>query len=123
MLEVVVAGSILVVAVMGAMRNHISSQRLLQQSSETELAVETLSSTMAMLLEQPRNELADPSGAFGPNRALGGQPVFQDQNLQYTTPGYQAGDPVPEILTLRLTLTWTTALGETRTLSLVNGQS
>jgi hypothetical protein len=44
--------------------------------------------------------------------------VLEDQAVVYSLPGYADGDPVPDCLSVRLLLTWTSQTGAARSLAL-----
>ena len=118
MIETIVSSTLLLVAMLGAVRVEISSRRLRREAEETSIALDALKSVEATLLAQPLEELADPGGTHAPGTDLQLVPIFENQSAQYTTPGYTPGNALPRVLDLRITLSWASATGTARSLSI-----
>jgi hypothetical protein len=113
LLEVMIAISVLLIAVMAAMSTQVSSMNLIRASEESNTAVSDLHVAMEELLvtTQVANipvlfPAATPIPAFT-NLNLGGETVVP------TYPGMGAG-PVPDPLEVILTLTWNDWRGRPR---------
>lgn len=120
LVEVLIAAAVMTITVMGSLAAHVTSRSLLQESRDTDLANALLRNSMERVLEFPADDLCQGAAPYVP-----GQPMpipdgvaLQNQQIQFTTPGYTLGDPTPSVLDLRLTLTWRSSTGRNRTLFL-----
>lgn len=116
LVEVLIASTLLATSVCWSVLLTVRSRELAAHAQETNVAAGILEAEMAELMTFDRVDLA--GDVYEPNTVLESEEFFTDQVLLYETPGYEAGEPVPEILELSLTLTWTTHRGDTRTLNL-----
>ncbi len=119
LVEFTVAVTVLAIVMLGAFSSQVASRNLLAEARETDLAVDTLRSTMDRLLVRGLEELVDENGDHPPGNAIDvGECPLQDVNVLFSTPGYVPGDPTPDELTIRLELTWTSATRQPRELTL-----
>jgi Tfp pilus assembly protein PilV len=121
LVEVLIAGTILVTALLASVRNQISSLALLESSRDTEVATELLRAAMDECFLASNAELADAGGAYAPGVALDLPEALEGQQLVYTLPGY-AGGAVPAFLEVQFQLTWTSSSGLPRTQVLNGGK-
>ncbi len=108
MVEVMMALSVLLVAVLGAFSSQAASSNLIRISRETDLALADLQACMEQALTLTTDDLPIVGSLFED-----GQPValYEDLNLEgesivATYPGYVAGLTIPDPLEIVLTLTW-----------------
>ncbi len=101
------------------MRGQMASRQLMQEAHDTELAVELLHETLQTLRSESISELLDAGGSYGPDQSITTCDVFHGQDVRYTTPGYAAGDPEPEVLMVELEVTWVSSTGQTRDLAIL----
>lgn len=116
MVEVLIASTLLATSVCWSILLTVRSRELAAQAQETNMAVGLLEAEMAEIMTFDRVELT--GDVYTPGTELDVEEFFTDQVLTYETPGYEVGEPVPEIVEISLTLSWTTSRGATRTLNL-----
>jgi len=110
LVEFTVAVTVLAIVMLGAFSSQVASRNLLAEARETDLAVDTLRSTMDRLLVRGLEELVDENGDHPPGNAIDvGECPLQDVNVLFST---------PDELTIRLELTWTSATRQPRELTL-----
>lgn len=120
MVELMVAISILLFAVSGAVASQVYSQRLASTGAETSAAMADLQTCMERILLRPVETIPVAGSAFEAN-----QPVAAFEGLHLTGerivptyPGYVVGGAVPDPLEIVLTITWRDHGGRTRMLRL-----
>ncbi len=108
MVEVMMALSVLLVAVLGAFSSQAASSNLIRISRETDLALADLQACMEQALTLTTDDLPIVGSLFED-----GQPValYEDLNLEgesivTTYPDYVVGQTIPDPLEIVLTLTW-----------------
>ena len=108
MVEVMLALSVLLVAVLGAFSSQAASSNLIRISRETDLALADLQACMEQALTLTTDDLPIVGSLFED-----GQPValYEDLNLEgesivTTYPDYVVGQTIPDPLEIVLTLTW-----------------
>ncbi|MAG62706.1 MAG: type II secretion system protein [Planctomycetota bacterium] len=108
MVEVMLALSVLLVAVLGAFSSQAASSNLIRISRETDLALADLQACMEQALTLNTDDLPIVGSLFED-----GQPValYEDLNLEgesivTTYPNYVVGQTIPDPLEIVLTLTW-----------------
>jgi len=119
LLELLVAATVMTMAVLGSLSAHAGSQNLTRSARETGRAVSDLQAAMEGLLLVPLEDVVDAAGPWAP-----GAPVAEFEGLHLrgerivtTYPNYDGGT-VPDPLEVVLTVTWLDPRGGTRTLSL-----
>ena len=120
LVELLIAATILIIALGGSFTSHLSARGLMRESRDTDLAVGALRSNMERLQLMTIADLTRPAGAV-----VSGQPIVPVNGLPldqmvmtYETPGWTLGDPTPGVLNVRLRLDWTSSNGNPRSLSL-----
>ncbi len=120
MIELMIAMSILLIAVLSAFGSQLTSAGLMRTSRETNTALADLQGCMERILLEAADDLPLPGGGYEP-----GQPVaaYTDAHLSNETivptyPGYVPGGPVPDPLPIVLTCSWNDYQGRERTLTL-----
>ena len=121
LLELMLALSILTVAIGAAFSGQVGSSKLLKTSAETRVALQDLRTAMEDIMA-----VANPAGLpLAGSLYQAGQPVtayeslhLRDQRLVATYPNYTGGI-VPDSLQVRLTMTWLDANGNARLQDLV----
>ena len=118
LIELMLAITLLVVAMLAAVTSHVSSYNLLRTSSQTNAAMADLRGAMEEALLQPIDNLPLAGSLFA-----NGQPIakyagksFPTENVVATYPGY-AGGAVPDPLQIVLTITWNDYAGRPRTMT------
>ena len=121
LVEVLIGGSILCVALLGAFSAHVGADRLTRESEEKEIARGILESAMHRVLLEGAQGLAsgDPY-VPGEPLALPETELLPGARLTFDAPGFHRGGPAPRVLTVRLTLAWRSDGGTTRSLSLTS---
>lgn len=121
LVEVLIGASILAVSLLGAFSAHLAADKLTRESDETERARAILESAMQRVLLEGATELASGATyASGDELAFEEQELLGGSTLVFTTPNHVAGDPTPAVLEVRLDLSWTTASGIARTVTLTS---
>ena len=121
LVEVLVGGSILVLAVLGAFSAHVAADKLTHESEEKEIARGILESAMQRVLLEGAPALASGEPWFpGETLALPEAALLTGAELTFDTPGFDLGDPVPYVLTVRIALAWKSDGGIARSLSLTS---
>lgn len=121
-MELLVAASVMIIAVVGGFSSHVAGRKLMQEGRDTSLATSILRSNMESLLLRSKAELLDPANNFVPGQpivSLQGQQL-EAQQVLFDTPGFAPGDPVPQVLNVALTLSWNASSGRQRTLTLTS---
>lgn len=120
MVEVMVAIGVLLVAVVTAFGSQLTSFRLMSSSREDNSAIADLAACMeeVMLETVATLPIASSAYAHGASIAAFEDLHLRDQRIVATYPGYVAGGPVPNPLTIVLTATWRDSRGLARRLEL-----
>lgn len=120
LIELMITITILVVVWGGAMSSQLAASDLMMTGRETSIASVDLQSCMERILTGSNSEIPVAGSDFED-----GQPIqlfeslhLQNQRLVATYPGYVAGQPVPNPLTIVLTATWNDFDGRPRTMQL-----
>lgn len=121
LVELMIAITVLLVAVLATFVSQLTSRDLLRTARETEVAVGDLEAAMERVLVFPPDQLPGPTGRF-PD----GQPIaafdglhLPNESIVVTYPGY-AGGAVPDPLSIVLTLTFDDFKGRQRVLRLAS---
>jgi len=120
MVEVMLALSVLLVAVLGAFGSQAASSNLIRLSRETDLALADLQACMEQALTLTTDDLPIPGSLFEEGQAVA---LYENLNLEgesivATYPGYVVGQTVPDPLEIVLTLTWSDYGTRSRTVTL-----
>ncbi len=119
LVETLVACALLAFVGLGVGTSQIAARRLLQESRERDYATQLLRTEMNKALVRTIPELIDADGPYEIDGEIEiDDPQLRAQVLTFTTPGYSAGDPVPEILNVSLVLEWTSLQGLERSQTL-----
>ena len=120
LIEMMLAITVLVVAMLAAVASHVSSYNLLRTSAETNTAMADLRGAMEEVLLQPIAGLPL-AGSTWQN----GQPIARftglnlpNEQVVITYPGFVAGGTVPDPLQIVLTISWNDYAGRPRTLTI-----
>ena len=120
LIELMIAGVIMVVAVMTTMATQVRVLDLVKTTRETNLAMADLQAAMEQLMLVQFDNVHVAGSVYAD-----GQAVAAFNGLHLTTeaitcdyPGYVAGATVPSPLTIVLTCTWSDWRGRARTLQL-----
>lgn len=117
MVEMIVAISVLLIAVLATSVAQVSALRLQDGAKETNKALADLESAMESILSRQVETIpidGSPYEAGQPIAAYEGLHL-RDQRIVPTYPGYTLGATVPDPLTIVLTATWTDRRGAPRT--------
>ena len=120
MVEIMIAATVLVVSVGGSVISQMTARNLARTASETSLAVDEIHNAMEEILARPRALIVDPDG-FSPEGvpvASYTNRVLDDEVIVARYPGYVAGAPLPDVLDVRVTISWTTFDRRQRSLTL-----
>ncbi len=117
MVEIAVALVIVTIASVGGFASHHASRSLIRQSEEEAVAASDIENAMNRLLILDVDELVDPDGTYPDGQTM---PEFTDANLGSERvlvdyPNLLPGT-APDLLEIRLTLTWESAGGQPRSL-------
>jgi prepilin-type N-terminal cleavage/methylation domain-containing protein len=118
LVEIVIATTILVVAVLGTFLSQLKAHSLVSSSRETSVAMADVRAVMERLALMPLQEIP-----VGTSTYAAGEPVaafeglhLRDERVVVTYPGYGGGTFVPDPLPILVTITWTGGRGERREL-------
>ncbi|MBL8860718.1 MAG: prepilin-type N-terminal cleavage/methylation domain-containing protein [Planctomycetes bacterium] len=116
LVELMIAITVLLVAVLGTFSSQLRARELIQTTRETAIATADLRAAMERILLRPIDQLPIAGSAFADD-----QPIAQFEGLHLTDqrivadyPGYTGG-AVPDPLPIVLTMTWTDPRGRPRT--------
>ncbi|MCY2961110.1 MAG: prepilin-type N-terminal cleavage/methylation domain-containing protein [Planctomycetota bacterium] len=120
LIELMIAITVLLVAVLCTFTSQLKSRDLLQTSRETTIAMAELQEAMERILLRPVDTIPIASSAYADGRPIA---AYTDRNLSNEQivpdyPGYTAGGPVPDPLPIVLTITWNDPRGRPRTKTL-----
>lgn len=120
LVEMMIAITVLAVAVLSTFITQISSHNLMRTSRETNVAMADAEAAMDRLLLLPVDEIPVAGSLFA-----AGQPVAAFTNLHLdnetivpTYPGYAGVGPIPDPLQIVLTVTWNDYAGRQRIIRL-----
>jgi prepilin-type N-terminal cleavage/methylation domain-containing protein len=120
LIELMLAITVLVVALLAAVASHVSSYNLLRTSSETNAAMADLRGAMEDILTLNTSLQNLPAAG---SEFANGQPIakyagksFPTENIVATYPGYAGGAAIPDPLQIVLTITWNDYVGRPRTM-------
>ncbi|MDF1838837.1 MAG: type II secretion system protein [Planctomycetota bacterium] len=120
LLELLIAIAVLSVSLVPALQSSIGSQRLSDQAEETRIAVAVLEEARLQLHGATPEDLTDAGGAFAVGQALNVAAALDASAVTYDLPNWVAGDPVPAVLPFRVTVAWTSAMDQPRTMTIVD---
>jgi len=105
LIELMVAASVLLIAVMAALTSQLSSMNLVRASRESNTAMTDLQTAMEEVLFDPIDQipLLHPGGQALPNYT---NLNLTNQTIVATYPTYGGAGPVPDPLEIVLTMTW-----------------
>jgi prepilin-type N-terminal cleavage/methylation domain-containing protein len=124
LLELMIAISIMLIGVAAAFGGQVSTQSVIRQSRETQLALTQLETVAESVIAQVPQDL--PEGqAFADGQPVDLPTETSLRNLQVvcTYPDFVAGQPVPNPLEVVITATWTDFEGRARNLALATAVS
>ncbi len=120
MVEMLIATSVLLVAVIGAYSAQLASMQAVRQTTDRSAALTDLEACLEQVMATPAEQLPIPGSAFEH-----GQPVvafdglhLQEEQIVVTYPGYVPSGTVPDPLAIVLTATWVDSSGRAGTQSL-----
>ena len=122
LVELAIAITVLMIAVLTAARAQISSHNLMRTSRETNTAMADLRSAMEELLFLPMDTIPIDGSKFESGQAIA---FFDDLHLRNerlvaSYPGYVLGGAVPDPLQIVLTVTWNDYAGRARSMRLAS---
>lgn len=116
--ELMIAVTILLVAILTTLRSQAISLDLVQTTAETDEATSDLQACMEQILLRSPDQIPIAGSQYA-----AGQPIaaysdlhLSNERIVPTYPNYAGGAIVPDPLQIRLTLTWTDFKGRNRTL-------
>lgn len=115
LVEVTIAVTVLLVAVLSTFLSQISANDLLRQARETNTATADLQAALERVLTRGAEQIPV---QFPPGAELSIAPPLRDESIVAAYPGYVVGAAVPDPLTIVLTATWTDHRGGARSLRL-----
>ena len=118
MIELTIAMVIVTIASVGGFASHHASRELIRQSEEESMAVSDLENAFNRILVEDVDDLVDPVGPYpnGQDIALFNSLNLGDERIRVSYPNLPAMG-IPDVLEIRLTLTWTSFNGQQRILS------
>ncbi|MCP5022391.1 MAG: type II secretion system protein [bacterium] len=120
MLELLISIAILSVALVPALQSSIGSQRLSDQAQETRIAIAVLTEARLLLHGATPEDLTDAGGTFVIGQDLNINAALDGSVVTYDLPNWVAGDTVPSVLPFRLTVTWTSAMDQQASMTIVD---
>ena len=114
--------AVLTVTLVPAMQSSMGAQRLNAQAVETQQGLRVLDNARHLLGDATIAELADVGGTLAPGQPLVLPGGLDNQTVTYEILDWTAGDPLPDVLSYRLRLDWTSERGNPRFLTLVDAQ-
>jgi type II secretory pathway pseudopilin PulG len=122
LVEITIATTIMMIAVLSAARAQITSHNLVRTSRETSTAVADLSAAMEDLLTRQKDKIPIAGSLFEVAQPIA---FWEGRNLRNerivpTYPGYVLGGTVPDPLEIVLTVTWTDWAGRGRRMTLAS---
>jgi len=120
MVEVMVAIGVLLVAVVTAFGSQLTSFRLMSSSREDNTAIADLAACMEEVMLETVVTLPVAGSVYAHEASIAAFEGLhlREQRIVATYPGYVAGGPVPDPLTIVLTATWRDSRGLARRLEL-----
>lgn len=120
LLEVLIASSVIVIALLAAYSSQISSLGLLKTTRDNNTAMAELTAAMEMILTEPVDDIPIAGSEYEANQAI---VAFNDRSLRNerivaTYPNLPVGGAIPDLLEITLTLTWTDWSGRQRNMTL-----
>ena len=122
LLELVISVAVFAVTIGPALQSSLAAQRLNTQALETQRAVRLLNNARYLLHGATIGELTSLGGSFAPGQAMALPAMLDDQIVTYRLPDWVPGDPLPEVLSMRIQLDWTSETDHARSLFLVDAQ-
>ena len=109
MIEVIIAISVLLVAVVGAYSSQLASLGLVEQSRASTVAMTDLSACMEQVMASSAELLPLPGSDFahGGSVAAFEDLHLRDERIVVSYPGYQLNAEVPNPLQILITASWT----------------
>jgi hypothetical protein len=122
MIEMMIATTVLVVALLSTMVSQMSAHSLLRTSQDTESALTDLQAAMERALSAPFDNLPTAGSEFAHGQSIARfeGTHLRNQRIVATYPGYVAGGAVPDPLPIVMTITWSDDKGRPRSLSLAS---
>ncbi len=112
--------AILAMVLVSALTSNLSAQRLANEADETKAALRALESARVELESASLIEVTDLMGSLSPGSPVPIPAILDGQVITYALPDWTVGDPIPDPLGVRLTISWTSSRGQERTLSLLD---
>jgi hypothetical protein len=121
MVELMIASTVLMVAVLATFVTQISSNNLIRVAHETNTGMADLQAAMESVLLRPVDTIPIPTSPFKPNTPIAAYTNLHlpSETIIPTYPGY-AGGTVPDPLQIVLTLTFKDHKGRQRTMRLAS---
>lgn len=118
LVETVVSLAVVGIMVMALLQTQVSNLQVTRTSNDLIVATAELQSCMEQALALGPEGLLGPGSAFvhGAPVAAFDNRVLKHQSIVVEYPSYTAGDPIPETLEIRQTLTWTDSSGQARSM-------
>ena len=120
LLELLISIAILSVSLVPALQSSIGSQRLSDQAKETRTAIAALEQARLLLHGATPEDLTDAGGTFVVGQDLNIDAALDGSAVTYDLPSWVAGDTVPSVLPFRLTVTWTSAMDQPASMTIVD---
>ena len=121
MLELMIAISLLLVALMAAMYSQASSMELVRTTRETETAMSDLQAAMEQILLNSPDQIPIPGSTYAAGIPIAAYTDLhlRNERIVPTYPNYTGGVVVPDPLQIRLTLTWNDFKDRQRSMQIV----
>lgn len=119
LIELMIAITVLLVAVLGTFVSQLKARELMQTSRETSIAMADLQGAMEQILLRPVDLIPVASSAYADDQPIAAYTDLHlpNQRIVADYPGFSGG-AVPDPLPIVLTMTWTDPRGRPRTKTL-----
>ncbi len=120
LLELLIAIAVLTISLVPALQSSIGSQRLNAQAEETQVALAALEAARLLIHESTPQDLSEVGGDFEVGQAIAVNTILDGALLTYDLPNWAPGDALPDVLSFRVTVSWTSAMRQPRSIFLMD---